>query len=189
MNWVKDLRVLEQLKQAGETVTGQVINFIPMLAVAILVLLVGALAIRIGLGIVRRSLRIGKVDPTSGGLIISAIRFGGWILLVAGVLWILGLKTISVAVAGTTALIALALAQGASGVTADILAGIFLAGDPRFAVGKRVKAGAVEGTVEDITIRKAVIRAEDGTLHVVPNRVLDAAAYQIQPAGDKQQPS
>jgi small-conductance mechanosensitive channel len=33
--------------------------------------------------------------------------------------------------------------------------------------------------VEAITVRKTMIRADDGTLHVVPNRVLDAAAYSV----------
>jgi small conductance mechanosensitive channel len=181
--------MLEQLRESGEKVTGQVIHFVPQLALAVLVLVLGAVTIRIMLAIVRRSLRTGKVDPTSGGLIVSSVRFGTWIVLIAGVLWILGLKTISAAVAGTTALVALALAQGAQGVTADVLAGIFLVGEPRFAVGRRVKAGAVEGTIEQITIRKSVIRAADGALHVVPNRVLDAAAFQIGPAGEKQQPA
>jgi small conductance mechanosensitive channel len=186
MNWVKDLRMVEQLGAAAENVAGQTINFIPKVLVAIIVLLAGLVAVRITIRIVRRSLATGKVDPTSGGLIVSVARFGMWIVLIAGVLWILGLKTISAAVAGTAALVAMALAQGAQGVTADILAGIFLVGDPRFCVGRRVKAGGVEGTVKEINIRKTVILADDGTVRVLPNRSVDAAAYEIKSTSEEQ---
>ena len=140
---------------------------------AVIVILIAALVIRILLAIVRRSLAAGKVEPTTRTLIVSVCRFSAWIVVIAGVLWVLGLTMISAAVA------ALALAQGASGTTADILAGIFLVADRELTVGRRVSGSGVEGTVEAITVRKTMIRADDGTLHVVPNRVLDAAAYSV----------
>ena len=148
---------------------------------AVIVILIAALVIRILLVIVRRSLAAGKVEPTTRTLIVSVCRFSAWIVVIAGVLWVLGLTMISAAVAGSVAVAALALAQGASGTTADILAGIFLVADRELTVGRRVSGSGVEGTVEAITVRKTMIRADDGTLHVVPNRVLDAAAYSVKP--------
>ena len=73
----------------------------------------------------------------------------------------------------------MALATGLNSVAQDLLAGIFLLSDEKFTVGIRVKAGGVEGTVEELTIRKTRIRDDNGELHTVPNRNVDSATYII----------
>jgi small-conductance mechanosensitive channel len=149
------------------------------LIAAAVVVLVAALVIRILLSIVRRSLAAGKVEPTTSSLILSVCRFGAWVMVIVGVLWILHLEMISVALAGGATLGALGLGIGASATVADVFAGIFLLSDRQLAVGRRVAGAGVEGTVEAISVRKTMIRGDDGTLHLVPNRVLDAAAYSV----------
>ena len=59
-------------------------------------------------------------------------------------------------------------------MTQDLLAGIFLLGDKEFCKRRvRIKAGGVEGELEELTIRKTRIRDAEGNLHVDPNRNVD----------------
>ena len=158
----------------------------PRLVAAALLVLVGALALRLLTWGMRRSLRLARMDPVLAGLTVSAARAIVWIGLVTAALAVLGFNEIAVVTGGTVALVAMALASGASGTTTDILAGIFLAGDPHLTVGTRVRAGEVAGVLEGLTVRKAMIRDDQGNLHVVPNRTVDGATYVIEAAGPPQ---
>ena len=73
----------------------------------------------------------------------------------------------------------MALATGLNNVTQDLMAGIFLLSDREFVVGRQVKAGGVEGTLEAISIRKTKIRDANGQIHTVPNRNIDQSTYVI----------
>jgi small conductance mechanosensitive channel len=74
---------------------------------------------------------------------------------------------------------ATALAAGVQGLISDILAGILLLADPNFSVGTAVSVGGVDGTVEEVNIRKTHVRDGQGRLHIIPNRSVDASAYVI----------
>ena len=90
-------------------------------------------------------------------MVSSAIGFVGWILIVAAALGVMNLSQLSLAIGGSVALVAMALATGLNNITQDVLAGIFLLLDRRFRLGSRVRAAGVEGTVEALTIRKTLI--------------------------------
>jgi small-conductance mechanosensitive channel len=167
------------------TLAGYVQFFLGRVPGAILTLVLGWLAIKIIAGLLGRVLRVAKVEPTIVSLGNSAVTAAGWIIVIAAVLQALGLDQVALAVSGSIALIALAVGTGAAGTTGDIIAGVFLAGDPDFKVGYTVTAAGITGVIERIDLRKTRIRAEDGKLTVVPNKAVESAPWVVVARGEK----
>ena len=63
----------------------------------------------------------------------------------------------------------LALALGAQALVKDAINGIFLLAEDQYRRGDVIRIADVTGTVEDITLRRTIIRDEDGVVHSVPN--------------------
>ncbi|MFH1582428.1 MAG: mechanosensitive ion channel family protein [bacterium] len=66
-------------------------------------------------------------------------------------------------------ILGVALGFGAQWMVRDFLAGIFIIWENQYRVGDVVCLGDVCGGVEDITLRKTVLRDLEGKLHHVPN--------------------
>ncbi len=66
-------------------------------------------------------------------------------------------------------MLGLAVSLGGQGVMKDVVTGFLIVLEDQYAVGERVRIGDVEGTVQQLTLRSTVLRADDGTLHFVPN--------------------
>ena len=62
-----------------------------------------------------------------------------------------------------------ALGFGMQNLVRDYVAGLFVLSENQYDVGDSVKVAGVEGTVEAITLRSTVLRAQDGSRHVVSN--------------------
>lgn len=63
----------------------------------------------------------------------------------------------------------LAIGFGAQTLVKDVINGFFILLEDQFHLGDVVQIGAVKGTVEDMTLRRAALRDGDGTLHFIPN--------------------
>ncbi len=63
----------------------------------------------------------------------------------------------------------LALALGAQALVRDGINGIFLLAEDQYRTGDVVRIADVTGTVETITLRRTIIRDDDGVVHSVPN--------------------
>jgi len=63
----------------------------------------------------------------------------------------------------------LAVGFGAQAMVKDIINGFFILVENQFEIGDTIKAAGVQGTVEEITMRRTILRDADGTLHTVPN--------------------
>lgn len=63
----------------------------------------------------------------------------------------------------------LAIGFGAQTLVKDVINGFFILAENQFDVGDTIKAAGVSGTVEEITMRRTILRDADGTLHIVPN--------------------
>jgi moderate conductance mechanosensitive channel len=63
----------------------------------------------------------------------------------------------------------LAIGFGAQTLVKDVINGFFILAENQFEIGDVIKAAGVSGTVEDITMRRTVLRDPDGTLHTIPN--------------------
>lgn len=91
------------------------------------------------------------------------------VLLVAGMM---ALYTVGVNVTpllASAGVAGLAISLGAQTLFRDIIGGILILFENQFAIGDTIRVGAVEGTVERITLRATRLRDANGQLHIVPN--------------------
>jgi small-conductance mechanosensitive channel len=97
-------------------------------------------------------------------------RIGGAVIVVIAALMVLGELGVDIgpAVAGL-GLVGIALGLGAQTLVKDWLAGIFVVLENQYGYGDLVRIGGVEGTVEDFSLRRTLLRDADGSFHTVPN--------------------
>jgi len=69
-----------------------------------------------------------------------------------------------------------AVGFGAQSLIKDLFNGILILLENQFGVGDVVKIAGVIGTVEDLTLRRTVLRDLDGIVHSVPNGDIDIAS-------------
>jgi moderate conductance mechanosensitive channel len=63
----------------------------------------------------------------------------------------------------------LAIGFGAQTLVHDFINGFFILLENQYDIGDNVRIAGVKGTVEGMTLRRTVLRDEDGTVHTVPN--------------------
>ncbi|MEW6523577.1 MAG: mechanosensitive ion channel domain-containing protein [Bacillota bacterium] len=118
-------------------------------------------------------LPVTRMSPSVISLIRSLVTLGCWVLAFSATLQALGLTQIALALGGSLALVAMALAGAASGLVTDIIAEIFLVADPDFNVGEIVEVAGTTGVVRSIDMtRTRTLSGEK--LYLVPNRALQA---------------
>ncbi len=76
----------------------------------------------------------------------------------------------------TAGVIGIAVGFGAQSLIRDVIAGFLIIMEDQYAIGDVVKAADVVGLVEDIDIRKTVLRDLDGIVHIVPNGEIRVAS-------------
>lgn len=72
--------------------------------------------------------------------------------------------------------IGLAIGFGAQNMVRDILSGLFIILENQYRVGDVVKVADISGQVEDINLRRTVLRDLDGLVHFVPNGEIKVAS-------------
>lgn len=72
--------------------------------------------------------------------------------------------------------VGLAIGFGAQSLVKDVLAGVFIILENHYGVGDVVRIADVAGLVEDINLRRTVLRDLDGIVHVVPNGEIRVAS-------------
>ncbi|MBF6600545.1 MAG: mechanosensitive ion channel family protein [Dehalococcoidia bacterium] len=70
----------------------------------------------------------------------------------------------------------IALGFGAQTLVRDALNGLFILGENQYARGDVVAIAGVTGTVEDVTLRRTLLRDVDGVVYSVPNSAVIVAA-------------
>jgi small-conductance mechanosensitive channel len=63
----------------------------------------------------------------------------------------------------------LAIGFGAQTLVKDWINGFFVLFEDQFNIGDTVRMSGVKGVVEEMSLRRTVLRDDDGTLHMVPN--------------------
>lgn len=157
----------------------QTATYIGRIPGALMTLGVTYLLISILKRVVRAATTMAHIDPTVRSLLSSSLSFVGWVVGISATLNALGLTQVSLALGGSVALVAMALATGLNTVSQDLLAGIFLLADEDFAIGAKVRTAGVEGEITSLSMRKTKVLDRDGLLHAIPNRNIDAATYTI----------
>jgi small conductance mechanosensitive channel len=70
----------------------------------------------------------------------------------------------------------IAVGFGAQYLVRDLIAGIFILGENQYRVGDVARVADVSGLVEQITLRKTVLRDLDGVVHHIPNGEIRVAS-------------
>ena len=70
----------------------------------------------------------------------------------------------------------IALGLGAQSIVRDTLNGMFILSEDQYAKGDVVTIAGVTGTVEDVSLRRTLVRDVDGVLYTVPNGTVIVAA-------------
>ena len=104
---------------------------------------------------------------TLGNLLVTV---AGAVIVVVAALMVLDTFNVDIgpAIAGL-GLAGLAVGFGAQSLIKDWLSGVFIVAENQFNAGEHVRIAGVEGTVEDFTLRRTMLRDADGTVHHVPN--------------------
>lgn len=73
-------------------------------------------------------------------------------------------------------IVGIAIGFGAQSLIKDILSGIFILLENQYRIGDWVKVGGVAGLVEEMNLRRTVLRDFDGTVHSIPNSEIKIAS-------------
>lgn len=113
---------------------------------------------------------------TLAGVINSVIGFVVLFVATLEFLSILGLNLgpllASAGIAG------LAIGFGAQTLVKDVINGFFILLEDQFNVGDTVRVAGVKGVVEQMSLRRVILRDDDGTLHMVPNSQITIVSNQ-----------
>src|SRR5215472_14401267 len=103
--------------------------------------------------------------------VVGVIRSAGiFVIVLVTLMQVLLVFEINVAPLLASAGIAgLAIGFGAQTLVKDVINGFFVLAENQFEVGDTIKAAGVQGTVEEITMRRTILRDADGTQHIIPN--------------------
>lgn len=164
--------------------TGALLHGVRIAAIIVAILIAQVLLRRLLPAALRRALRTGPRDDvypeplkraeTLAHVIVTTSMV---VLIVIGVFLILAEFGFDIvpAVAGV-GITGIALGLGAQTLVKDAINGLFILGENQFGRGDIVTLAGVSGRVEDVNLRRTLLRAEDGTVYVVPNSTITVAA-------------
>jgi small-conductance mechanosensitive channel len=154
------------------------LNFLHHDAPKLVVILVGAfLTIRLLRAITSR-IRVLQSHRLPPGIRAQQVRtlagvinsVGVFVVLFVALLQILSLLGINLGPLLASAGIAgLAIGFGAQTLVHDVINGFFILIEDHFDIGDVVRTAGVKGTVEQMSLRRTVLRDDDGTVHIIPN--------------------
>jgi moderate conductance mechanosensitive channel len=105
-------------------------------------------------------------------------------VLVLAALAVLGVLSVDLGpVIAGLGLLGLGVGLGLQNLVRDVVAGTFILLENQFATGDVVRIADVTGTVEELGLRRTVLRDADGTVHVVPNGLIAVASNQTRAWG------
>ena len=111
-----------------------------------------------------------EMDKRADTIIHVVQRTAGVAILLIGLVTILNEVGVDItAIVTGLGIAGLALALGTQTLVRDAINGIFLLAEDQYRTGDVVRIAEHTGTVESISLRRTVIRDEDGVVHSVPN--------------------
>jgi moderate conductance mechanosensitive channel len=63
----------------------------------------------------------------------------------------------------------LAIGFGAQTLVKDVINGFFILLENQYDIGDKIRVAGVQGLVEEMSLRRTVLRDDDGTVHTIPN--------------------
>lgn len=111
-----------------------------------------------------------EMDQRADTIVHVVQRTAGVAILLIGLVTILNEVGVDItAIVTGLGIAGLALALGTQALVRDAINGIFLLAEDQYRTGDVVRIAEHTGTVESISLRRTVIRDEDGVVHSVPN--------------------
>jgi len=148
------------------------------------ILIVAYLINKLGGKVIERAIRKGVRDTTKEatekrqntliGVFVGALKIIVWLVAIMMILPELGINAGPI-LAGA-GILGVALGFGAQYMIRDFLAGLFIIIENQYREGDVVCLDGTCGLVEDINLRKTVLRDLDGTVHHVPNGEIKKAS-------------
>jgi moderate conductance mechanosensitive channel len=154
------------------------LEFLRQDAPKILVVLIISLVLLWMLQVITRRLRIVSKHGLATGMRAQQLNtlagviggVGMFVILFSATIQILGVLNIDVKpLIASAGVVGLAIGFGAQTLVKDVINGFFILLENQYDVGDVVRVGGVQGTVENMTLRRTVLRDADGSVHTVPN--------------------
>lgn len=117
---------------------------------------------------------VAKRADTLARVFVNVIQI--FALLVAAFMMLSELKIDIAPILAAAGVVGIAVGFGAQSLIKDVLAGVFVVLENQYRVGDVVKIAEVAGLVEDINLRRTVLRDLDGIVHYVPNGAIRVAS-------------
>ena len=106
-----------------------------------------------------------------------ATRFSATVIWVIAFVMILGVIGIDITpLLASLGVASLAIGFAAQNIIRDYLNGFFILIEDWYRIGEWVSVSGMEGTVEQLSLRRTVLREPNGTLHTVPNSQISSAS-------------
>ena len=159
--------------------------------IVVVIVVVGIVVTRLSLGAIRRVLRAMQARAESESTLDEAAevnkRFStidalagyivkGFVITIGGLLILeqIGLD-VGPAIAGL-GVVGIAIGFGAQAIVRDFFSGILILLENQYGQGDVVEIAGVTGSVEELTLRRTVLRDADGVVHNVPNGEIKVAS-------------
>jgi moderate conductance mechanosensitive channel len=118
-----------------------------------------------------------EMDKRADTIIHVVQRTAGVAVVIIGIITILDDLGVDItAIVTGLGIAGLALALGTQALVRDTINGIFLLAEDQYRTGDVIRIADVTGTVESISLRRTVIRDEDGVVHTVPNGTINVVS-------------
>ncbi|SFS06136.1 Mechanosensitive ion channel [Halomicrobium zhouii] len=158
--------VKSAVTQAFETFVADVVAAIPRLLTGLVFLVLGAIAIKVLMTVVRYFLRraFPGESPVYRQFVATVVAAFLWFAVGLSFLSLVGLTVIAGALGTATGFLALGVSYALSGMLADAVAGVYLLRDPDFEPGDTVTVDDVTGEVVAIELRKTRLLVEGDTV-------------------------
>lgn len=149
------------------------IDFLPTLGIALVILVVGILVTVLIIHIARKAMKKANIDPSLANFFVRLIRIVCYVMIGIAVLTQLGVSTTGLIAFFSAGLAAVALALKDN--IADIASGIVILFTRPFVTGDFIAFGNYKGFVENIDMIHTKIRTYDLTEVIVPNSKVTTA--------------
>lgn len=156
-----------------EKLLDDIVDYLPTLGSAALLLLIGLIVKKIVLSVLGRGLDKSRLDKTIHGFIRSAADVLITILIIIIVLSTMGIPMTSIIAVLSAAGLAISLALQNS--LSNVAGGFIILFSHPFKAGDYISAAGVEGTVEEITVINTKITTIDNKAVYIPNGTLAGA--------------
>jgi small-conductance mechanosensitive channel len=115
-----------------------------------------------------------KRADTLIGVIVTTLQIGIIFIFLLMILSELG--TNITAILTGAGVLGIAIGFGAQSLVRDIIAGLFIIMENQYRKGDVVKIAEISGLVEEINLRRTILRDMDGIIHIVPNGEIKVAS-------------